>query len=152
MNKHKKRIISVTIILLIAIFILQGLFYVISAAEVVELTLMPSPYIDIVLAKGRTAVDLNNFKPDMEEALKKQGIDINKVNIYSIESETVNLQTAFQWQKDVSPSIGSINITNNGQNVMMQGNPTNAGKNAIWIIPEKDTEQTFTFNYDIDIC
>ena len=150
MKRHRKKIISIIIILLIAIFITQGLFYAISAAEVVELTLMPSPYIDIVLAKGRTAVDLNNFKPDMEEALKKQGIDINKVNIYSIESEQVNIQTAFEWQRDVSPSVGSINITNNGRDVRMQGNPTNAGKNAIWIIPEKDTEQTFTFNYDID--
>ena len=44
MKRHRKKIISIIIILLIAIFITQGLFYAISAAEVVELTLMPSPY------------------------------------------------------------------------------------------------------------
>ena len=150
MKKRTKRIIKLIPILIILILAVQGIIYITSAAEVVELTLMPSPYIDIVLAKGRTSVNLNNFKTDMEKALTKQGIDINKVNIYSIESEQVNLQTAFTWKQDVSSSVGSIQIENNGRDVKMQGNPTNEGKNAIWIIPEKDTEQTFTFSYDID--
>ena len=111
---------------------------------------MPSPYIDIVLAKGRTTVNLDNFKTDMEEALADEGIDISKVNIYAIESEEVNLQTAFEWKEDISSSVGSISFANNGRDIQMRGNRTNEGKNAIWIVPEKETEQTFTFSYDID--
>ena len=150
MNKKRKKLTIVFALVLAIVFVAQGLLYVTSAANIVELSFMPTPYIDIVLAKGRTAVDLNSFKPDLEEALAKEGIDIIKVNITAIESETVNLQSAFVWNRDMSTSVGTIDIRDDGQNVYMVGNPRNAGKNAIWIIPEKDTEQTFTFGYDID--
>ena len=150
MKRKKKAIISLITIIVTILIAFQSLNYISKAAETVELSFMPSPYIDIVLAKGRTAVNLDNFKTDMESALADEGIDINKVNIYAIESEEVNLQTAFEWNKDVSSSIGSISFANNGRDIVMRGNPTNAGKNAIWIIPEKETEQTFTFSYDID--
>lgn len=140
-------IIPILIILLIAI---QSIIYIAKAADFVELSFVPSPYIDIVLAKGRTTVNLNNFKTDMENALKSRGIDTNKVNITAIESEEANLQDDFKWEEDVSSSVGSIEITNNGKDVYMEGNPRNAGKNAIWIIPEKEAEQKFTFSYDID--
>lgn len=32
----------------------------------------------------------------------------------------------------------------------MYGNPSNAGKNALWIIPEQNEEQEFNFNYSIN--
>lgn len=150
MSKKLGRILKVITIILVLLFVLQIIVNVSKAAEVVELSLVPSPYIDIVLAKGRTDVNLSNFKKDMETALKNRGIDIDKVNITSIESQDVNLQTAFQWKEDVSSSVGSIEITNNGKDVYMKGNPTNQGKNAIWIIPDEKAEQKFTFDYDID--
>ena len=150
MKKTKKIIINIVSMIIISIIVLLGLIKIVSAVETVELSFMPTPYIDIVLAKGRTVVNLDNFKADMEKALEKQGIDINKVNIYATESEEVNMQDAFEWKQDVSSSVGSISFANNGRDIRMQGNRTNAGKNAIWIVPEKETEQTFTFSYDID--
>lgn len=150
MNKKLGKILKTITILIVFIFIIQMVINITKAADVVELSLVPSPYIDIVLAKGRTNVNLNNFKTDMENALKNRGIDIEKVNITSIESQDVNLQDAFEWKEDVSTSIGSIEITNNGKDVYMKGNRTKGGKNAIWIIPDEEAEQKFTFDYDID--
>lgn len=150
MKKKTKRIFVLISILVITIFSIQSVLYITNAADLVELSFVPSPYIDIVLSKGRTVVDLNNFKSDMEIALRERGIDTNKVNITAIESEEANLQDDFQWKKDVSSSVGSIEIANNGKDVFMRGNRKNEGKNAIWIIPEKEAEQKFTFSYDID--
>lgn len=150
MSKTRKIVMSIIITIIITAILLQSFVYVVNAADTVELSFMPTPYIDIVLAKGRTSVNLDNFKVDMESALADEGIDISKVNIYAIESEEVNMQTAFEWKQDVSPSVGSISFANNGRDIRMRGNPSNEGKNAIWIVPEKDTEQTFTFSYDID--
>ena len=150
MKKTKKIVFSIVTIILTILISLQCLNYVVNAVDTVELSFMPTPYIDIVLAKGRTSVNLDNFKVDMEEALTKEGIDISKVNIYAIESEEVNLQNAFVWKEDKNSSIGTINFDQNGTVVKMTGNWTNPGKIATWIIPEKDTEQTFNFSYDID--
>lgn len=146
---HKK-IIKIIAIIVIAIMITTVTIKMVKATQIVELSLVPNPYIDVVLAKGKTQTNLTNFKTDLENSLEAEGIDKSKVNISSIESQTVNLQKAFQWEKDISSSIGSISITNNGQDVVMYGNPSNPGKIAIWIIPEKDREQTFSFSYDID--
>ena len=148
--KKVLKVIRIVTALIILLFVIQTAINITRAAERVELSLVPSPYIDIVVAKGRTNVDLNNFKTDMENALRTRGIDINKVNIISIESQNVNLQTAFEWKEDKDPNVGSIDIQNDGKDVYMEGNPTNAGKNAIWIIPDEETEQKFTFDYDID--
>lgn len=150
MNRKLRKIFKIITILIVFLFIIQLVLNITKAADIVELSLVPSPYIDIVLAKGRTNINLNNFKADMEKALENRGIDISKVNITSIESQDVNLQDAFKWNEDISTSIGSIKIENNGKDVYMKGNPSNQGKNAIWIIPDKEAEQKFTFDYDID--
>lgn len=71
------------------------------------------------------------------------GKDISKNDL----TETMN---KFEWEKDVSSSIGSISIENNGKEVKMTGNQTNPGKNAIYIIPESHQEQTFGFTYSVD--
>lgn len=146
-NKTLFRIIALIILLE---FALQTVVNTVSAIDTVALSLVPTPDIDIVLAKGRTKLDLNNFKTDLEKALQDREIDINKVNISSIESQIVNLESSFKWKQDVSSSIGSIAITNNGKDVIMKGNRTNPGKNAIWIVREKETEQKFNFSYEID--
>lgn len=116
----------------------------------VTLSFVPTPNIDIVLSKAKTATDLTNFESNIKTALASQGIDISKVNVSSIDSQEVNISTSFNWERDISSSIGSISIANNGQNVVMYGNTANPGKNAIWIMPDKNTEQDFTFGYNID--
>lgn len=54
------------------------------------------------------------------------------------------------WEKDVSDSIGSITLSNNGKEVKMEGNPSLPGKNAIYIIPSNHQEQTLQFTYNVD--
>lgn len=121
-----------------------------NATSNVQLSLTPTPYIDIVLAKSKTSTDLTNFQSDLLTALEKQGINKNQVKISAIEAQNVNIAEGFEWQKDVSSTIGSISITNGGKNVEMRGNRTNPGKNAIWIIPGQAQEQEFNFSYNID--
>ena len=116
----------------------------------VTLSIMSKPKIDIVLAKSRTKTDVTNFETDMTKALENVNIDTADVRITSVKAQNVNMETAFKWQQNINPSIGSISITNNGQDVVMRGNPSNPGKNAIWIIPDGNQEQKFKFNYNIN--
>ena len=121
-----------------------------NATSNVQLSITTTPYIDVVLAKSKTSKDLTNFQSDLLTALEKQGINKNQVKISAIEAQNVNIAEGFEWQKDVSSTIGSISITNGGKNVEMRGNRTNPGKNAIWIIPGQAQEQEFNFSYNID--
>lgn len=146
----KKILVIIIIITLVNIFPIIANISTVGAADIVSLSLVPQPYIDVVLSKAKTNTDLINFKTDLLEALKLQNVDTTKVNISAVEAQSVNIQSAFQWEQDVSGSIGSIQIINGGQDVTMIGNRTNPGKNAIWIIPPKDLEQTFSFGYNID--
>lgn len=150
MVKKKNKMIIIIPVLITLVLLIQGIIYITRAAGQVELYFVPSPNIDIVLAKGKTVLDLNNFKTDMENALKARGIDISKVNITSIESQEMNLQESLKWQEDKSSTIGSIDISPDGRDVEMIGNRTKPGKNAIYILPTEDAEQSFTFEYNIN--
>lgn len=119
-------------------------------AEQVTLQCLIQPNIDIILSKGKTKVDLSNFDADMKNSLSNLGIDKDKVSIKSVATLDVEDQSSFTWTKNVSSTIGSIAITNNGADVVMRGNTTYAGKNAIWCIPEESQDQTISFNYNID--
>ena len=118
-------------------------------ASSVSFTIVPDPEIDVVLTKSKTSTNVTNFKNDLLNALATQGVNTNLVNITSVEAENVNIASGFTWQRDVSSSIGSISIVNNGKDVVMKGNESNPGKNAIWIIPDENQEQEFNFSYNI---
>ncbi len=120
------------------------------ANENVDVNVLPSPTIDIVLAKSKTTVDVNNFEEDLKKELIKQNISPERVNIKAVEAVEANIQDSFDWEIDVSSAIGSIDITNHGQNIVMKGNKKNPGKNAMWIIPEKEQEQDIKFDYSVD--
>lgn len=146
-----KKVISAFIIITLVSFTPISLYMNSSnATSNVQLSLTPTPYIDIVLAKSKTSTDLTNFQSDLLAALEKQGINKNQVKISAIEAQNVNIAEGFEWQQDVSSTIGSISITNGGKNVEMRGNRTEPGKNAIWIIPGQAQEQEFNFSYNID--
>ena len=124
-----------------------------SAAEDqnVTISIFPKPKVDIVLAKSRTTTNVTNFKNDLMNALKSQGVDTSDVNITSVQAEQVDLQNSFSWQQDLSGSIGSIAFANGGRDVTMKGNPSLPGKNCIYILPPKgNQDQKFTFSYNID--
>ena len=146
--KILKRILIMTMIFIMLLPLSVNIINV-SAADTVNLTLTPQPYIDVVLAKAKTTTQLNNFETDLRAALKTQGVDNEKVNITAIQAQTVNMQTAFEWKQDQSDTIGKITIEKNGQNITMIGNYSEAGKNAIWIMPTADLVQTFKFGYSI---
>ena len=106
-----------------------------SDTQDVKLSIMQKPKIDIVLSKARTLVDIQNFEKDLFRELENLNIDTENVEVSAVKTEQITSVENFTWQQDVSSSIGSISITNNGQNVKMTGNKSNAGKNAIWIMP-----------------
>ena len=116
----------------------------------VKMSIMQKPVVDIVLAKSKTRADVDNFKENLFRELQNLNIDTEYVNVIASEMVLVENTTSFQWKEDVSSSIGSITRQNNGADVTMKGNNSKEGKNAIWIMPEKDQEQKFSFHYDID--
>lgn len=156
-NVIKNVIIAILIIIVMLSFTMfnnSGLMSRITStdveAEQVNLQCLTQPNIDIILSKGKTKADLTNFDSDMKTALSNLGIDKDKVSIKSVATLNVQDQSSFSWTKNVSSTIGSISITNNGADVVMRGNTTYAGKNAIWCIPDQAQDQTLTFNYNID--
>ena len=136
----------------------------IEAYENADITLKVSqtPNLDVILTKSKTAIDVTTFEANLKKELVKQNvmtqaeIDSGKLKISAVSTQNVTSQNNFSWTRDVKhtddkdTNIGSIDITNNGKDILMKGNFRNAGKNAIWIMPENDTEQEFTFNYNID--
>ena len=145
-----KRFFWVTLVITINLILLFSM-YTFSTDQNVTVSIVPKPKIDIILAKSKTVTDVTNFEENMLQELKNQNIDTSDVKISAVQAEQVDLTNSFTWGSDVSSSIGSISIVNNGQSVTMRGNPSNPGKNAIWIIPDKQNEdQKFTFSYNID--
>ena len=120
------------------------------ASQGVDVNVMPSPAIDIVLAKSKTQTDVTTFEKDLKEELINQGISSDRIKINAVEAVEANIQDSFSWETDVSSTVGSISITNAGQDIVMKGNKKNPGKNAIWIIPEKEQEQEIKFDYSVD--
>lgn len=111
----KKVISAFIIITLVSLMPISLYMNSSNAASNVQLSLTPTPYIDVVLAKSKTSTDLINFQSDLLTALEKQGINKNQVKISAIEAQNVNIAEGFEWQKDVSSTIGSISITNGGK-------------------------------------
>ena len=116
----------------------------------ISMKVIPNPNIDIVLTKGKSAVSLDTFENDIKSKLDSLGVDSSRVKVQAIESKIVESQTSFTWNNDVSSSIGSIAIENNGQNITMSGNTSTAGSNAIWIMPNGNSDQEFKFDYNIN--
>ncbi|WP_145997697.1 hypothetical protein [Marasmitruncus massiliensis] len=118
--------------------------------ETVQVDVSNEPIVDVYLAKGISDLETKSFKEDLFSQLNDDGYNTGNILVNEIQSAEINVSTAFNWQKDVSSSIGNISITGNGQNVVMNGNTSNAGKNAIWTFPTNDYHQKFTFGYNID--
>lgn len=84
----------------------------------------------------------NIKRPEIQTEIAKTGLKDKTLD----KSETIR---DFNWVQDMSSSIGTITIEDSGRKVSMTGNPSLAGKNAIYIIPENHQEQTFTFTYSV---
>lgn len=130
-NCLTKLIINVTLVIIVATIIVSFFNVRSEAASSVQIRLQPNPKIDIVTSKIKSTTDITNFKADILNALSRKGIDTEQVNVEDVKSEITNLQSNFNWTKDLNSSIGQINITNNGQNVQMIGNETLPRKKCI---------------------
>jgi hypothetical protein len=119
----------------------------------IELQITQQKDVDVVLTLGDTDVDATNFKSDLLRELQKRNIDPSRVNIQAITTQEQNIQTEFNWNKDVPPNVGSIQIQNNGSKIQMHGNPTNAGFTKIYTDNNRDPnikEQEISFSYNLD--
>lgn len=143
----KKILIIILIILLTNIFPIATKWVNVVAASEVSLSLVPQPYIDVVLAKSQTTTDLTNFRADVLNALKAQGVDISKVNVSSIEtvrnevsSQDVNVDKIINsWETIGSPTWsaldGKIYSNSPGGNNGWGDNPNekwNSSKKRSW--------------------
>ena len=153
MMKRKRLVVLISIIILCVIFSVSIYIY---AAQNVEIQVSQMPNVDIILTRAQTEANLNDFEKNLKEELVSQGvmsqteIDSGKVNITAVDTQTIETQEVLRWKEDVSSSIGSVSFGNDGKDVVMYGNRTNPGKNAIWIMPEGNQKQTFDFGYNID--
>ncbi len=113
----KKIIALCLIILLINILPIVNFISPVDAANPVNLSLIPQPDIDVVLSKAKTSTNLNNFKPDLLNALKDRGVDISKVNISAVEtiknevsSQDLNVDKIINsWETIGAPTWSAIN-------------------------------------------
>ena len=72
------------------------------------------------------------------------------VAVEEIEGGSVDMSTAFNWQRDVSGRIGAISFGSGGSSVDMVGNESEPGKNCIYIEQEGNVKQEITFSYSIN--
>ena len=155
MNEGKIRKSKILVIVVLIALIVGGAIYA-YASQLVKIQISQMPNVDIILTKAQTQADLSNFEAELKRELIQQNvmseaeIESGKVNIQAIDTQTIESQEEFSWEQDVSSAIGSVSFQNNGKNVVMTGNRTNAGKNAIWILPEGNQEQHFNFDYSIN--
>ena len=117
MKLLKKLVTSILNIIFIIITVLSILGTVSLSSQEVSFTLIPDPYIDIVLSKGKTNTDVTNFKQDILNALSQQGVNINRVEVSSVEtvynqlsSEDVNVDEIINsWETIGAPTWSSRN-------------------------------------------
>ena len=82
MLKINKKIKNLNLFVLSFILILTQFFSNVSfAASNVTVSLTNVPYIDVMLAKGRSNMDVTNFANDLKNSLAAKGIPSDKVNI-----------------------------------------------------------------------
>ena len=107
--------------------------------------------VDVVFALGRLN-QLDTFQayiPTFTSKLESASNHID-ANVEQVKTEGVDLQNAFNWTTDVSSSIGSITITDSGRTVDMRGNRRRPGKNAMWVLSDKQLlKQEFSFDYTL---
>lgn len=107
--------------------------------------------VDIVFAIGNTcqAELLQSYIPIFTSKVSAAENFID-ARVEQIKTAQVDMQKEFKWEKDISSSIGSLSLTNNGRTVEMRGNRSNAGKNAIYILSDQSLlKQEFSFSYSM---
>lgn len=150
----KKKLTGKKIIALV-IFMLTCISVLVYASQQIKIEVQQTPKVDIIMTKSKTSADVSNFEEELKRELVAQGvmsqsdIDAGKLNIQAVEARKVESQESFDWQGS-SNQISSITFGENGKNVFMRGNPRLAGKNAIWILPDRNEEQEFNFDYSIN--
>ena len=155
MKRLEKRAI-IKIICTSIVLILACISAYVFATQEVKIQISQTPNVDIILTKSKTQANVANFEEDLKAELIRQNImtqadiDAGKLNIDAIETKNVESQETLNWTESKASNIGTITPTNSGKNISMQGNPSNAGKQAMWIIPEGNEEQNFNFGYSIN--
>ena len=146
----KRNFIFKVISLVLACLTVLGIVVYAIDSNGVSLDVAEQKTVDVVLARSKTAVDVTNFNEDLYTKLEEKGISRDRVNIMALEQELANMQSDFTWQQWISSRIGSINLTNNGSVVDMKGNKRYAGQNAIYLIPDDNSDNELIFDYNIN--
>lgn len=113
---------------------------------------MPISKVDVVFALGKLnqSEQLTSYISTFTSKLGSSGNAID-ARVEQIETSKVDMQHAFNWHSDVGYNIGSIAITNSGRTVVMKGNPSLMGKNAVYIASSAQGQRkVFSFDYNIE--
>ena len=145
---------TIVVILTLAVTILSTVSF---SSQEISFTLIPDPYIDIVLAKSKTSTNLNNFKQDMLNSLSSQGINTSKVEISAIETFNITVTDNFNWQKythvgaDGSNGLfhgitgDHITINNANKSILFQGYEVKGYKDFLLYADQTDKTKTIQF-------
>lgn len=78
------------------------------------------------------------------------GANLFQLNVSTVETSAIDFADGINWNtSQMSNFIGSVNVTNGGLSVLMQGNRSRPGQNMIFC-PDYKGEITFGFDYSLN--
>ena len=89
----KKRILSLVLCFALIFSLFIPSYVNANASEQITIDLKTFPKMDIVLTSKETTLDLKNFEMDLKTELGKKGVNVNNVNIESVETTFVSTET-----------------------------------------------------------
>ncbi|PLS15029.1 hypothetical protein CVD28_24425 [Bacillus sp. M6-12] len=122
-------------------------------ADDLQLSLTSNKDVDVVLTLGNTKMNVANFGNDLKNKLVEKGVNLNRINIQAVETNSQNLQESFAWNNDVHSHVGRIYFQNNGTRIQMYGNESYEGFNKIYTPNNTDPEikeQEMSFSYSLN--
>ena len=89
MSKVKILKTSLVIVLIALITFGVGITLALNSNEV-KIEISEVPNIDVVLSKAKTNVNLSTFEKDLKDKLEEEGVDLSKVTLKTVETESVS--------------------------------------------------------------
>ena len=156
LRKTKIAIIVVAVILIITPIVIK--LTRVKADDTVRLSLVPQPYIDIVVSKEKTNVDLNTFKNDILKALDNLGVKTANVRVSEVESYQLDITENFEWQRytHIGPDNPQYNnvqgdhitINEDNKSILFQGYGEMAYKD--FLLYADTTTKTKTIEFSVN--
>ncbi|MEO2202142.1 hypothetical protein ABGV42_00105 [Paenibacillus pabuli] len=130
-----------------------------ASATDVQISLTPTPNVDVVLTVGENNWDVANFSDDLKSRLKAKGVNTDKLNITSVEQKEVSAKDSFAWQRyshnfsdtayaGATSDTGytTDHIVSNGKKLTFYGYDTYGYRDFMLMPDSTSGKKTFTFD------